>query len=111
MKQKSPNTLYGYWNELRAGRMAPRSLEVEPARIASILSETSMLARVNAAVVSHRGRDLEQSLSAVDLFYTVLDGLIVAEQLGGDELAKSAAVLFNKAIAQIDQFEPAAGVA
>jgi hypothetical protein len=69
------------------------------------------IARINAAVVGHRGRDREQSFSAVDLFYTVLDGLIVAEQLGGDELAKSAAVLFNKAVAQIDQFEPAAGVA
>ena len=43
MKQKSPNTLYGYWNELRAGRMAPRRLEVEPSRIACILSETFML--------------------------------------------------------------------
>jgi len=54
MKQKSPNTLYGYWNELRAGRIAPRRLEVEPSRIASILSETFMLERINAADYQYR---------------------------------------------------------
>jgi hypothetical protein len=54
MKQKSPNTLYGYWNELRAGRIAPRRLEVEPSRIASILSETFMLERVNASDYPYR---------------------------------------------------------
>jgi hypothetical protein len=48
MKQRSPNTLFSYWNELRAGRIAPRRLEVEPSRIAAILSETFMLERVNA---------------------------------------------------------------
>jgi hypothetical protein len=54
MKQKSVNTLYGYWNELRAGRIAPRRLEVEPSRIASILSETFMLERVNASDYQYR---------------------------------------------------------
>jgi hypothetical protein len=54
MKQKSPNTLYGYWNELRAGRIAPRRLEVEPSRIAGILSETFMLERINASDYQYR---------------------------------------------------------
>jgi len=54
MRQKSPNTLYGYWNELRAGRVAPRRLEVEPSRIAGILSETFMLERVNASDYQYR---------------------------------------------------------
>ena len=54
MRQKSPNTLYGYWNELRAGRVAPRRLEVEPSRIAGILSETFMLERVNASNYQYR---------------------------------------------------------
>jgi hypothetical protein len=54
MKQKSLNTLYGYWNELRAGRIAPRRLEVEPSRLASILSETFMLERVDAADYQYR---------------------------------------------------------
>jgi hypothetical protein len=54
MKQKSPNTLYGYWNELRAGRIAPRRLDVEPARIATILSETFMLECVSACDYQYR---------------------------------------------------------
>ena len=54
MQQKSPHTLYGYWNELRAGRIAPRRLEVEPSRIASILSETFMLERISASDYQYR---------------------------------------------------------
>jgi hypothetical protein len=54
MKQKSSNTLYGYWNELRAGRIAPKRLEVEPARIAGILSETFMLERAHARNYQYR---------------------------------------------------------
>jgi hypothetical protein len=54
MKQKSPNTLYLYWNELRAGRIAPRRLEVEPSCIAGILSETFMLERINATDYQYR---------------------------------------------------------
>ena len=30
MKQRTIQTLYAYWNELRAGRIAPRRLEIEP---------------------------------------------------------------------------------
>jgi hypothetical protein len=54
MKQKSPNTLYTYWNELRAGRIAPRRLEIEPSRIAGVLCETFMLERVNALEYAYR---------------------------------------------------------
>lgn len=54
MKQRSPNTLYDYWNALRAGRIAPTRLEIEPARIAGILSETFMLERVNAVDYPYR---------------------------------------------------------
>jgi hypothetical protein len=48
MKQKTLHTLYGYWNEVRAGRLAPQRLEIEPSRIAGILSETFMLERIDA---------------------------------------------------------------
>jgi hypothetical protein len=41
--QSSLQTLYTYWNEVRAGRMAPQRLEIEPSRIAAILSQTFML--------------------------------------------------------------------
>lgn len=49
MKQKTIQTLYAYWNEVRAGRLAPARLEIEPSRIGSILAETFMLERAAAA--------------------------------------------------------------
>jgi hypothetical protein len=54
MKQRSLYTLYSYWNEVRAGRLAPRRLEIEPSRIAGILAETFMLERVDAANYPYR---------------------------------------------------------
>src|SRR4051812_13786849 len=48
MQQRTLQTLYGYWNEVRAGRLAPQRLEIEPSRIAGILSETFMLERIDA---------------------------------------------------------------
>jgi hypothetical protein len=54
MKQKTLQTLYGYWNEVRAGRLAPRRLEIEPSRIAGILSETFMLERIDAGTYQYR---------------------------------------------------------
>jgi hypothetical protein len=47
-------TLYSYWNEVRAGRLAPQRLEIEPSRIAGILSETFMLERVDAGTYQFR---------------------------------------------------------
>jgi len=54
MKQRTLFTLYSYWNEVRAGRLAPRRLEIEPSRIASILAETFMLERVDHATYPYR---------------------------------------------------------
>jgi hypothetical protein len=54
MKQRTLQTLYSYWNELRAGRLAPRRLEIEPSRIASILAETFMLDRSEEGVWQFR---------------------------------------------------------
>ena len=42
-------TLFVFWNEVRVGRLAPDSLEIEPSRIAAILSETFMLQRADAS--------------------------------------------------------------
>jgi hypothetical protein len=50
----SLQTLYSYWNEIRAGRDAPQRLEIEPSRIAAILSETFMLERVDAGTYRFR---------------------------------------------------------
>ena len=54
MKQKTSHTLYAYWNEVRAGRLAPQRLEIEPSRIAGILSETFMLERIDARTYQFR---------------------------------------------------------
>jgi hypothetical protein len=43
MKQTTIQTLYAYWDSVRAGRIAPRRLDIEPAGIATILAETFML--------------------------------------------------------------------
>ena len=54
MKQKTTQTLYAYWNDLRAGRTAPRRLEIEPSRIGSILPETFMLERTGPSSYHYR---------------------------------------------------------
>jgi hypothetical protein len=46
--------LYAYWNQVRAGRIAPQRLEIEPSRIAPILSETFMLERVDGGTYLYR---------------------------------------------------------
>jgi hypothetical protein len=49
MKQRTSQILFAYWNEARAGRIAPRRFEIEPSRIGSILSETFILERLCTA--------------------------------------------------------------
>jgi hypothetical protein len=43
MKNRTTQIIYGYWNEVRHGRKAPRRFDIEPARIAGILAETMIL--------------------------------------------------------------------
>lgn len=43
MQSRSSQILYRYWNEVRGHRLAPTRLEIEPARITDILSETFIL--------------------------------------------------------------------
>lgn len=45
MKHAASQFLYGYWNEIRAARRAPKRFEIEPGRIGAILSETFILER------------------------------------------------------------------
>jgi hypothetical protein len=47
-------TLFDYWNDVRAGRLAPDRLEIEPSRIAAILSETFMLQRADSGNFRYR---------------------------------------------------------
>lgn len=45
MKHATSQFLYGYWNEIRNGRLAPKRFEIEPARMGSILPDTFILER------------------------------------------------------------------
>jgi hypothetical protein len=54
MKQKTTQLIYGYWNELRRGRLAPTRLEIEPSRIGGILAETFMLEKTATSAFCYR---------------------------------------------------------
>ena len=54
MRQRTSQILYAYWNEVRGERLAPRRLEIEPSRIATILPETFVLERGPAATYTFR---------------------------------------------------------
>jgi hypothetical protein len=43
MKHRTTQIIYSYWNEVRHGRLAPRRFDIEPARIAGILAETTII--------------------------------------------------------------------
>ena len=63
-------TLFDYWNDVRAGRLAPDRLEIEPSRIAAILSETFMLQRADPGNYRYR----LAGTRLCDLFGTELRG-------------------------------------
>lgn len=54
MKNRTTQTIYGYWNEVRQGRLAPRRFDIEPARIAGILAETMILEHGDDASIRFR---------------------------------------------------------
>jgi hypothetical protein len=54
MKQRTLQILYAYWNGLRAGRIAPARLEIDPSRVGAILPEIFLIERVDATTYSYR---------------------------------------------------------
>lgn len=54
MRQRTSQTLFAYWNEVRGRRLAPRRFEIEPARISTILPETFILERQDYATFTFR---------------------------------------------------------
>ena len=54
MKQKSNQTLFSYWNDVRGDRMAPKRFEIEPSQIAGILADTFILECVDPATIRFR---------------------------------------------------------
>lgn len=54
MRHRTTQIIYSYWNEVRHGRLAPRRFDIEPARIAGILAETTILEQVDEATFRFR---------------------------------------------------------
>lgn len=54
MKNRASKQLYGYWNEVRGDRLAPRRFEIEPARLASILPDAFILERLGDMDIRYR---------------------------------------------------------
>jgi hypothetical protein len=48
MRQKTSQSLYAYWNEVRRGRIAPQRLEIQPGHIAEHLPDAFILERCDA---------------------------------------------------------------
>ena len=48
MREIVSQSLYAYWNDIRAGRLAPRRFEIEPSQIAAMLPDTFILERIDA---------------------------------------------------------------
>jgi hypothetical protein len=47
MRHPASQALYNYWNEVRRDRLAPRRLEIQPARIGDVLLDTFILERAD----------------------------------------------------------------
>jgi hypothetical protein len=54
MREPVTQTLYGYWNDIRAGRLAPKRFEIEPSQIAGFLPDTFILERVDTVTSRFR---------------------------------------------------------
>jgi hypothetical protein len=54
MKHPTSLALYSYWDRVRDGRLAPRRLEIEPACLTKILSETFILERCSTVDYPYR---------------------------------------------------------
>ncbi|NOT70525.1 MAG: PAS domain-containing protein [Hyphomicrobium sp.] len=54
MREAITQKLYTYWNDIRAGRLAPKRFEIEPSQIASMLPDTFILERIDSATFRFR---------------------------------------------------------
>jgi hypothetical protein len=54
MKEHISRFLFAYWNDVRAGRLAPKRFEIEPSCLASILPDTFILERPDAETARFR---------------------------------------------------------
>lgn len=54
MRSQAGRALYLYWNEVRAGRVAPQRFEIEPSRFSAFLPDTFILERVSPTSLRFR---------------------------------------------------------
>jgi len=82
MKQRTLQILYTYWDGLRAGRIAPLRLEIDPSRIGSILPEIFLLERMDTANYCYRlaGTRLCEIFGAELRGTNILDGWSAADR-------------------------------
>lgn len=82
MKQRTLQILYTYWDGLRAGRVAPARLEIDPSRIGAILPEIFLLERMDAASYCYRlaGTRLCEMFGSELRGANLLDGWTVADR-------------------------------
>lgn len=108
MRQRTSQLLYGYWNEVRGRRVAPRRFEIEPARITSILPETFVLERQGNSIYCFRlagtriCEQFAQELRNSNLLDLVppIDRTIVEDRLG---------VIATQGAVGVFEFETATG--
>lgn len=54
MKHATSQFLFGYWNEIRNGRLAPKRFEIEPGRMGAVLPDSFILERKENDTFSFR---------------------------------------------------------
>ncbi|AHB49007.1 hypothetical protein W911_12295 [Hyphomicrobium nitrativorans NL23] len=53
-QHRATQALYAYWNDVRAGRRAPRRLEIQPAQLGGLLLDTFILERTDRSTYLFR---------------------------------------------------------
>lgn len=81
MREAVSQTLYAYWNEVRGERLAPRRLDIEPARIGAVLPDTFILERIDAKTSRFR----LAGTRICEAFGTEFRGLNIFELVGEED--------------------------
>jgi hypothetical protein len=81
MREVISQTLYGYWNDIRAGRLAPKRFEIEPSQIANMLPDTFILERIDGDTCRFR----LAGTRIADAFGTEFRGLNILELVGDED--------------------------
>lgn len=81
MREHISQALYGYWNDIRAGRLAPKRFEIEPSQIAGMLPDTFILERVDAETSRFR----LAGTRICEVFGTEFRGLNIFELVGDED--------------------------